>query len=539
MAISQKLALRQTTALIMTPQLQQAIKLLQLSNQELDVFIESEVAENPFLERESPEGGLEQDTENPQQARSNDDNGFDEELGSPPGEGPAEAGEIGSVADAGQETGTSPETDMPTADAVAATDAPPGDPGQDLDSDFDNVWTNDDRGDLDDTPPTQFADWGGGGRFDGSAFAIEDNLSREVSLRDHLSSQINMLFTDPRRRMMAGVFIDYLDDAGYLRADLEEIAEKLGISTGEAEEVLIRAQECDPPGMFARNLGECLALQLSDRDRLDPAMEILVNNLDRLGRREAAALKRICGVDDEDFAQMVAEIRALDPKPGLAFIHDTAQTIIPDIIVTAKRGGDWHLELNADTLPRVLVNQTYLAEISTSARTKDEREYIGERMQSANWLIKAMDQRATTILKVATEIVRTQTLFLAKGVRYLKPLTLRTVADEIGMHESTVSRVTSNKFMATPRGVFELKYFFTTAIASTVGGDAHSAESVRQRIKALINDESPRAVLSDDSIVELLSGDQIDIARRTVVKYRQAMGIPSSVQRRREKAMSL
>ncbi len=191
------------------------------------------------------------------------------------------------------------------------------------------------------------------------------------------------------------------------------------------------------------------------------------------------------------------------------------------------------------TRPRVLVNQAYFAEISASARTKDEREYIGERMQSANWLIKAMDQRATTILKVATEIVRTQNRFLAKGVRHLKPLTLRAIADEIGMHESTVSRVTSNKFMATPRGVFELKYFFTTAIASTVGGDAHSAESVRQRIKALINDESPRAVLSDDSIVELLSGDQIDIARRTVVKYRQAMGIPSSVQRRREKAMSL
>jgi RNA polymerase sigma-54 factor len=348
-----------------------------------------------------------------------------------------------------------------------------------------------------------------------------------------------MMFEDGAERLIATLLVDSLDDAGYLRAELAEITERLEIPVERVERVLARAQECDPPGVFARDLAECLALQLRDRDRFDPAMAALIKNLDRLARRETAALKRICGVDDEDFAEMVAEIQALDPKPGLAFSRDTVQTVIPDIIVRARPGGAWNLELNSDTLPRVLINRSYLAEVTKRTRTKDEREYINERMQSANWLIKALHQRATTILKVSTEIVRTQGEFLERGVQFLKPLTLREIADAIGMHESTVSRVTSNKFMATPRGVFELKYFFTTAIAATGGGAAHSAESVRHRIKALIESEPPKAVFSDDKIVDILSLEGIDIARRTVAKYREAMRIPSSVQRRREKAKSL
>lgn len=545
MALSLKLALRQTTALIMTPQLQQAIKLLQLSNQELDAFVEAEIAENPLLERESPDGGIERESENTDPAEHggtlDEDRDGERETDSGLPSGAADGGGEASAIEPPDGDAMAEATDPPSLDAadLTASETPPEDGDGPMDADFDNVWTNDERSDLVDTPPTQFADWGAGGGFAGEPLDIEQRLSRETTLREHLSNQVNMIFADPRERMTAGFLVDCLDEAGYLRTELEEIAGRLGISVAEVEEVLVRAQDCDPPGVFARDLGECLALQLRDRDRLDPAMEALVKNLDRLARREAAALKRICGVDDEDFADMVAEIQALNPKPGLAFTHDAAQTVIPDIIVRARKGGGWDLELNADTLPRVLINQSYFAEVTKLTRTKAEREYVQERMQSANWLIKALHQRATTILKVSTEIVRTQDMFLSKGVQHLKPLTLREIADVIGMHESTVSRVTSNKFMATPRGVFELKYFFTTAIASTVGGEAHSAESVRHRIKALINDELPKAVLSDDKIVDILSGEGVEIARRTVAKYRDAMRIPSSVQRRREKAMCL
>ncbi|MDH3241083.1 MAG: RNA polymerase factor sigma-54 [Alphaproteobacteria bacterium] len=540
MVLSPKLALRQTTALVMTPQLQQAIKLLQLSNQELETFIESEIEENPLLERESAEGGMEQDPE-AAAGTGPEDRGDDQ----------AEAGDDGPYAGdgdaAGGEAAPEPLDAFDSADEPAPQDAAdltasdniPGESDNPMDAEIDNVWTNDERGDLEGTPPAQFSDWGPGGSFDGGILDLEDRHANTPSLREHLSSQVNLIFSEARERLIASVLIDSLDEAGYLRAELSEIAERLEIDVAEAEAVLTRAQECDPSGVFARDLSECLALQLRERNRLDPAMEAMVNNLEHLARRETAALKRICRVDDEDFAEMVAEIQALDPKPGLAFSQDTAQTIVPDIIVRARKNGGWDIELNAETLPRVLINQSYLAQVTSRTRTKDEREYISERMQSANWLIKALHQRATTILKVSKEIVRTQDGFLNKGVQFLKPLTLREIADVIGMHESTVSRVTSNKFMATPRGVFELKYFFTTAIAATGGGSAHSAESVRHRIKALIDSEPPKAVFSDDKIVDMLSGEGIEIARRTVAKYREAMRIPSSVQRRREKSRSL
>ncbi|MDX1485883.1 MAG: RNA polymerase factor sigma-54 [Alphaproteobacteria bacterium] len=543
MALSPKLALRQSATLIMTPQLQQAIKLLQLSNQELDAFVESEIMENPLLERESAEGGIDRESENTDhqaaEPAAGETQGTDADAA--PESEPASDENDPLADDAPSDGGLGDSNDLPAPDSAELTGSEdfPGDDDGPMDTDFENVWTNDERSDLEDAPAPQFADWGSGGSFDGEPMDIEERLSGQPSLRDHLSDQISMIFPDPRERMIASVLVDGLDEAGYLRADLGAIAEDLGISADEAERVLLRAQDCDPCGVFARDLGECLALQLKDRDRFDPAMQALIKNLDRLARREIPQLKRICGVDDEDFADMVAEIQSLDPKPGLAFGEETAQTVIPDVIVRPKKGGGWDLELNADTLPRVLVNQAYYAEVTSHARSKGDRDYINDRLQSANWLVKALHQRATTILKVSTEIVRTQERFLSQGVQHLKPLTLREVADAIGMHESTVSRVTSNKYMATPRGVFELKYFFTTAIASVSGGEAHSAESVRHRIKALIDQEQPKAVLSDDKIVDLLSGEGIDIARRTVAKYRESMRIPSSVQRRREKAISL
>jgi RNA polymerase sigma-54 factor len=299
--------------------------------------------------------------------------------------------------------------------------------------------------------------------------------------------------------------------------------------------VLAILQTFDPPGICARSLSECLAIQLRERDRYDPAMQALVEHLDLLAKRDFASLRKICGVDDEDVADMIGEIRHLDPKPGLKFGASKTQTIVPDVFVRPGPDGGWLVELNSDTLPKVLVNQSYYAELSKTIRKDDDKAYFTDCLQNATWLVRALDQRARTILKVATEIVRQQDGFFARGVAHLRPLNLKTVADAIQMHESTVSRVTANKYMATNRGIFELKYFFTASIASADGGDAHSAESVRHRIKQLIDAEDPSAILSDDTIVERLRADGVDIARRTVAKYREAMRIPSSVQRRREK----
>jgi RNA polymerase sigma-54 factor len=326
-----------------------------------------------------------------------------------------------------------------------------------------------------------------------------------------------------------------VDEAGYLPGDLAPVAEKLGAPAVEVDAVLAILQGFDPPGVCARNLTECLAIQLKERDRFDPAMQALVGHLELLAKRDFAALRRICAVNEEDLTDMIAEIRQLNPKPGLAFGTTLVQPIVPDVFVRSGPDGGFVVELNSDTLPKVLVNQSYYADVAKTAKSDKDKTYLADCLQTATWLIRALDQRAKTILKVSTEIVRQQDAFFANGVQHLRPLNLKTIADAIGMHESTVSRVTANKYMATSRGIFELKYFFTSAIAAADGGEAHSAEAVRHRIKQLIDAESAQDVLSDDTIVEKLREAGIDIARRTVAKYREAMRIPSSVQRRREK----
>jgi RNA polymerase sigma-54 factor len=290
--------------------------------------------------------------------------------------------------------------------------------------------------------------------------------------------------------------------------------------------------------VFARDLRECLMLQLKEQDRCDPAMAALIENINLLAVHDLPALKRAAKVSDEDLLDMIAEVKRLDPKPGLRYGSAPAQVIVPDVLVRALPDGSFHVELNSDTLPRVLVDRSYYATVAKSATRKEDRTYLADCFQTANWLVKSLDQRARTILKVAREIVRQQDGFLTHGVRHLRPLNLKTVADAIAMHESTVSRVTANKYMATNRGLFELKYFFTSAIAATSDGDAHSSESVRDRIRAMIEAEAAGSVLSDDKIVERLKDDGIDIARRTVAKYREALRIPSSVQRRRQKRLA-
>jgi RNA polymerase sigma-54 factor len=344
---------------------------------------------------------------------------------------------------------------------------------------------------------------------------------------------------DPVRRMIGQYLIDLVDEAGYLTGDIAHVAEKLGAPPADVEATLAVLQGFDPPGVCARNLTECLAIQLRERDRLDPAMQALLAHLDLLAKRDIAGLKKACGVGEEDLVDMIAEIRQLNPKPGLAFGTTLVQPIVPDVFVRPGPDGGFVVELNSETLPKVLVNQSYYTQVAKTARSDKEKTYLADCLQTATWLIRALDQRARTILKVSSEIVRQQDAFFAHGVQHLRPLNLKTIADAIAMHESTVSRVTANKYMATSRGIFELKYFFTSAIAAADGSEAHSAEAVRYRIKQLIDAESPRAVLSDDTIVEKLRAAGIDIARRTVAKYREAMRIPSSVQRRREKLTSM
>jgi RNA polymerase sigma-54 factor len=512
MALTQRLDLRQSQSLVMTPQLQQAIKLLQLSNLELADYIDREIEQNPLLERDDGSADGQGDTGG--EPVGGGENGLGSDDG--PGEPPADPLRMDSA-------------------ALAASEVLPADRDGPLDTDYDNVWTN---GSL----AGDGADWSGrGGRADFSddEFGFEQVASSEISLRDHLVSQLNVDLTDPVDRLLGLALIEQLDEAGYVTGDLKALAGQLGVPATRLETVLARLQRFDPPGIFARNLKECLTIQLREKDRLDPAMRALVDHLELLAARNVPALLRICGVDAEDLADMIAEIKALDPKPALRFDRQVAQTVLPDILMRPQPGGGWLIELNPDTLPRVLVNRRYFARVVGEARSKSERDYINERFHSANWLVKSLHQRATTILKVASEIVRQQDAFFVHGVQHLKPLILRDIAEAIGMHESTVSRVTTNKFMATPRGVFELKYFFTAAIAGADGEAAHSAEAVRHRIKALIDSEDADTVLSDDRIVEVLRADGIDIARRTVAKYREAMRIPSSVQRRREKALRL
>ncbi|AIJ69077.1 RNA polymerase sigma-54 factor [Brucella suis] len=372
------------------------------------------------------------------------------------------------------------------------------------------------------------------GAFSGNGYDIDQVTAGRLSLSDYVAEQIVLGFSKAADRFIATALADALDESGYLRIDIVGLAHNLGIETAEIGRILGVLQGFDPPGLFARDLRECLAIQLRLKDRFDPAMEALIANLDLLARRDFATLQKICGVDQADLIDMLAEIRALDPKPGARFEVSVADTIVPDVLVFSARDGGWAIELNPATMPRLIVNNEYYAEVSGSVKT-EEKAFLTDCMQTAGWLVRSLDQRARTILKVAQEIVRQQDGFLRHGVAHLKPLNLRMVADAVGMHESTISRVTANKFMATPRGVFELRYFFTASLASSEGGEAHSSESVRHRIRQMIEAEKPDEVLSDDAIVDALKKDGVDIARRTVAKYREAMNIASSVQRRREK----
>jgi len=498
-ALGARLELRQGQSLVITPQLQQAIKLLQLSNIELEAYVEAELERNPLLQRD---------------------------------DAPETAAEEASAA-----------PDEPAIDP-SADFAPGGAAETDMDARHDDLYADASPGDRATGDAGEAADVGGavdwsrasarGGSFETDGEGMEGALTREKTLADHLHEQLCGAGFDGPDKAVALVLVDAVDEGGYLRIETAEVADRLGCDPARVETVLARLQGFEPTGVFARSVAECLELQLKELNRFDPAMAGLIANLDLLARRDLAGLKRICGVDDEDLRDMIREIRALTPRPGAAFGGEPVQPVQPDVFVREDGSGLWRVELNSDTLPRLLVDQRYYARVAAGSRTDQEKTFVSDCFAQASWLVKSLDQRARTILKVASEIVRQQDAFLAFGVEHLRPLVLKTVADAIGMHESTVSRVTSNKYLATPRGVFEMKFFFTSSIAAVDGGEAHSAEAVRYKIKQLIDSEVPgHDVLSDDRIVDILKETGIDIARRTVAKYRESLRIPSSVERRR------
>ncbi len=501
MALSAKLAMRMGQSMVLTPQLLQAIKLLQMPSGELTAFIETELERNPLLDR------------------------AEERI----------------------------EPDAPF--EIAAPEAVPGDWASDtmpventdlaleLGAEIDNVFDPDravtpaERTPQADGPSLtggQFSGSGGGGGGEDPA-NIEAYVASQESFSEFLTRQALVALVDPGDRLIAAALIDGLDEAGYFRGDLDEVAALLGAPVERVERVLGVMQTLEPTGVFARDLAECLSLQLIERDRFDPAMQALIAHLPLLARRDYIALRRLCGVDDEDLADMIGEIKRLDPKPGRGFDHAPESLAIPDVIVTAAPDFGWRVELNSDALPRVLVNESYAAVIKRGAAREEDRQYVSTQLQSAHWLTKSLEQRARTILNVASEIVRRQDGFLVEGVSALRPLNLKTIADAVGVHESTVSRATSNKYVSTPRGMFEMKYFFTASLPSGGAGEAHSAEAVRYRIKQLIDAEDPHKVLSDDDIVTRLRAADIVVARRTVAKYRDNLKIPSSMDRRRQK----
>lgn len=501
MALGPRLDIRQSQSLVMTPQLQQAIKLLALSNLEIEAFVAGELEKNPLLES----GGGD---DSPPPA-----DGIDREL-----ERPTLAAETGA-------------SDDLIAQGLGGADSP-----LDVDHGADTF--------IDDGPGDRMASalgTGGGGMdamtggYGDEAPDFDSFAAPGASLQEHLMDQARAALSGVDL-IVAAQLIGQISEAGYLEADLLQTAHAMGLPLVEVERVLSVIHTFDPTGIGARSLAECLALQAKEADRYDPCIARLLANLDLLAKGALPQLRRICGVDEEDMADMIAELRGYDPKPGLKFSSDRAAPVTPDLFVRPTAEG-WSIEVNSATLPRVLVNRSYYVELATGKQDKNAKAWLADCLASANWLVKALDQRQKTIIKVASEIVRCQEDFFRKGVAHLKPLTLRTVADTIKMHESTVSRVTSNKYLSCPRGQYELKYFFTSGVSNAEGDGSVSAEAVKSHIKTLIMAEEPQAILSDDTLVELLRARGMDIARRTVAKYREAMGIGSSVQRRRQKAL--
>lgn len=365
---------------------------------------------------------------------------------------------------------------------------------------------------------------------------IAETYASNYTLRDHLRAQVGMTFHDPKERLVAAEIAESIDPDGYLRRPIWEMADLLSVEEAFIEALLIRIQSFDPVGVGARNLAECLRLQLSDRGELTPPMTALLDNIQLLAKHEIDRLARLCSVDQQTVMQMALSLKKLNPAPGRQFDTSPLLPALPDVLIKEINPGEFSIELNPALTPRVLVDQHYYAEIRATSRDHATRSYISGCLRSATWLARQLDQRAQTVLKVTAEIVLRQRAFLMHGIDHLKPLELKDVASAVGVHESTVCRAIANKYVMTDRGQFELKYFF----AGSLGGEGEegiATETIRHRIQQMIATERSEDILSDDRIVANLTRDGITVARRTIAKYREMLNIPSSSVRRRQKRL--
>lgn len=496
---SQKLELRQGQSLVMTPQLQQSLKLLQYSTQELAEYIEAELQKNPLLAKKDSSADDEKDPDLQDETKDSalsDTDSFDRK----------------NINEKTEAMDISPESDSDSEQQYESYQGESASSYQGIKS-------------------------GGGQDFDWRESYLEQIPSQKKTLREHILDQINLDFSDPAKKIIAAHLLDMLDENGYIEDGFSHLEELLGCKDLLIKEVLDRLQKCDPPGIFARSLSECLALQLKDKNRFDPAMESLINNLELVAKGDFTKLQKICGVDKDDISEMCKEIRSLNPKPGNNFVPEIVHEIQADVFVKKSPDGKWILELNNDTLPKLLVNGKYYSEIKKKTRNEHEKKYLSEQYNTANWLVKTLHQRAETILKVATEIVKQQEKFFEEGIYSLKPMILKNISAELDIHESTVARVTTNKYISTSRGLYEMKFFFSSSIQNSSGDDDYSSKAVKHVIFELIEKEEPNKILSDDKLTEILNDKGINVARRTVAKYRESMHIPSSVQRRHKKKM--
>ncbi|MBR2033158.1 MAG: RNA polymerase factor sigma-54 [Alphaproteobacteria bacterium] len=484
MAITPRLEIKQSQSLLMTQQLRQAINLLQLNNIELNEFIEQELARNPLLEKEDEHLNNQSDNFTSTIDSSYDDNNTEEFK-----------------------------TDID----YSTTFDDYGSDSEGYENNSNHDWSEYNK--SKDHRQNEDFDY------------FEEKASKEKSLYQFINEQIGIKFKSVADKIIATRLSDELDAAGYFRGNINDIAKNLKCSPKKVQKVLNSLKELEPSGIFAENLKECLKIQLKDKNRYDPVIAKLLDNLELLAQGKIKELQKICQVNIDDLSEMISDIKSLNPKPTSDWDSDTNAYIIPDIFVQRSKNGSYRVELNQMSLPRVLINHQYYSELSK--HDKQAKRFLKENLSSANFLIKAMHQRATSILRVSEEIVRAQQDFFEHGIEKLKPLNLRDVAYNLEMHESTISRVTSNKYMHTPIGLFELKFFFSTAAGSYIGKEDVSTLAIKHKIKQIIATENKSSILSDDKIVEILSQKGIKIARRTVAKYRESMNIPTSAERKR------
>ncbi|MDC1382776.1 RNA polymerase factor sigma-54 [Candidatus Puniceispirillum sp.] len=478
MQLSQSVKLKQKQSLVMTPQLQQAIKLLQLSNLELSQHLQEQVDENPFLEVGETDISDEKPTEieTPIETTSL-----------------SELGESAALAE---------------------------DPTEH--SDFENRF---DQSIVDAPRPTT-----ANAPFEGDYDAIS-NVSTKEGFYPGLFKQLNLAIDDPKQRLIAGHFVNALESSGWLGMTVDEVADASGSSIEEAFSVLSILQKFEPTGLFAIDLKDCLKLQLLELGAMTDAFGVLLDNLELLGRGEVKRLARLIKGTSNDVLEMLSIIRTLNPKPGEFLGIDHLEMPSPDVIVKRRSNG-WAVELNRSTLPAIVINEDYADLVSEKKMDEGAKSYSTNALNNARWLKRAVEQRNSTTLKISAEIIRQQTDFLEKGLDHLKPLSLRDVAQAVGMHESTVSRVTTGLLISTPRGGMPLKSFFSVNIASRAPTGDASAAAVRNMVKRLISEETPGKPLSDEAICKKIANEGIDLARRTVAKYREMMNIPSSSHRR-------